>query len=171
MLENDFWQNKSNSQKIIKEKKLYEDLINSHNYSIKTLNDLHELNQLAIEEKNQIITQEVLDSIKDLKIISEILSREGTFILESRTSDAKEIEIFSKYPSKTYPEILFSEIIFTHSPSICFLTPVLLSVSFIVNLIAVLDSIETNVPYERVDTFFALASGASRTFKPLFAVT
>ena len=29
MLENNFWQDKSNSQKIIKEKKLYEDLINS----------------------------------------------------------------------------------------------------------------------------------------------
>ena len=70
MLESDFWQNKSNSQKVIKEKKLYEDLINSHYHSIKALKDLDELNQLAIEEKNQIITQEVLDSIKDLQTIS-----------------------------------------------------------------------------------------------------
>ena len=44
MLENDFWQDKSNSQKTIKEKKLYDDLINSYNNSIKTIIDLHELN-------------------------------------------------------------------------------------------------------------------------------
>ena len=37
MLENNFWQDKSNSQKIIKEKKLYEDLINSHDNSVKSL--------------------------------------------------------------------------------------------------------------------------------------
>jgi peptide chain release factor 2 len=67
MLENNFWQDKSNSQKIIKEKKLYEDLINSYNHSIKSLRDLYELNELAIEEKNQIIISEVLENIKDLK--------------------------------------------------------------------------------------------------------
>jgi len=67
MLEDDLWQNKSNSQKIIKEKKLYEDLINSYNHSIKSLRDLYELNELAIEEKNQIIISEVLENIKDLK--------------------------------------------------------------------------------------------------------
>ena len=40
MLESNFWQDKSNSQKIIKEKKLYEDLINSYNDSVKSLIDL-----------------------------------------------------------------------------------------------------------------------------------
>ena len=35
MLESDFWQNKSTSQKIIKEKKLYEDLINSYDDTFK----------------------------------------------------------------------------------------------------------------------------------------
>jgi len=67
MLDKNFWQNKSNSQKIIKEKKFYEDLINSYNYSVKSLTDLHELNELAIEEKNQSITTEVLENIIDLK--------------------------------------------------------------------------------------------------------
>ncbi len=67
MLEPNFWQNKSVSQKIIKEKKLYEDLINSYDYSVRSLNDLEELNQLAIEETNQIIIDEVLENIKDLK--------------------------------------------------------------------------------------------------------
>ena len=66
MLENGFWQDKSNSQKIIKEKKLYEDLINSYNDSSKSITDLLELNELAIEEKNQSIMNEVLESLKKL---------------------------------------------------------------------------------------------------------
>ena len=67
MLESNFWQDKSNSQKVIKQKKLYEELINSHANSVKSLTDLHELNELALEEKNQSINAEVLESIKDLK--------------------------------------------------------------------------------------------------------
>ncbi len=67
MLESDFWQNKSFSQKIIKEKKFYEDLINSYNHSVKTLIELHDLNELALEEKNQSIINEVIESIKNLK--------------------------------------------------------------------------------------------------------
>ena len=67
MLESDFWQNKSTSQKTIKEKKLYEDLINSYDNSFRSLIDLNELNELAIEEKNQSIITEVLESIVKLK--------------------------------------------------------------------------------------------------------
>ena len=67
MLETDFWQNKSTSQKIIKEKKLYEDLINSYDNSFKSLIDLNELNELAMEEKNQVIINEVLESVIKLK--------------------------------------------------------------------------------------------------------
>ena len=70
MLEANFWQNKINSQKIIKEKKLHEDLINSYNYSVKSLNDLDELNELASEEKNKSIMNEVLENIKKLKIFT-----------------------------------------------------------------------------------------------------
>ena len=53
MLENNFWQDKSNSQKIIKEKKLYEELIKSYDNSVNSLTDLHELNELALEEKTK----------------------------------------------------------------------------------------------------------------------
>ena len=67
MLEPNFWQDKSNSQKTIKEKKLYEDLINSYENSIKNLNDLDELNQLAVKEENIDIQGEVLANIKDLR--------------------------------------------------------------------------------------------------------
>ena len=68
ILEANFWQNKSNSKKIIKEKKLYEDLINSYNYSVKSLNDLEDLNNLALEEKNEAINNEILENIIKLKI-------------------------------------------------------------------------------------------------------
>jgi peptide chain release factor 2 len=67
MLESNFWQDKSSSQKIIKEKKLYEELINSYDNSAKSLKDLHELNELALEEKNQSVITEVLENIKNLK--------------------------------------------------------------------------------------------------------
>ena len=68
MLAADFWQNKSLSQKVIKEKKLHEDLINSYDHSSKLLNELDELNKLALEEKNETVIKEVLESIKNLKI-------------------------------------------------------------------------------------------------------
>ena len=70
MLESNFWQNKSISQKIIKEKKLYEDLINSYENTSVSLTDLDELNNLATEEKNQSIIKEVLESIIKLKKIT-----------------------------------------------------------------------------------------------------
>ena len=40
MLDANFWRDKSNSQKIIKEKKFYEDLVSSYEKSIRNLNDL-----------------------------------------------------------------------------------------------------------------------------------
>ena len=61
---------KPNSQKIIKEKKLHEELINSYEYSVKSLIDLNELNTLALEEKNHVIISEVLASIKELKLVT-----------------------------------------------------------------------------------------------------
>jgi peptide chain release factor 2 len=67
MLEKDFWQDKLNSQKVIKEKKLYEDLINSYDYTVKSLKDLVELNDLALEENNKAIINEVLENIKNLR--------------------------------------------------------------------------------------------------------
>ena len=67
MLDSNFWQDKQNSQKIIKEKKLYEDLINSYETSIKNLKDFDELNKLALDEGNIDIQNEVLNNIKDLK--------------------------------------------------------------------------------------------------------
>jgi peptide chain release factor 2 len=68
MLEANFWQDKSSSQKTIKEKKLYEDLIGSFKNSKKELTELKDLYELAIEENNDTIIKETFQSIKDLKI-------------------------------------------------------------------------------------------------------
>ena len=67
MLESNFWQDKINSQKVIKEKKLYEELINSYSNSVNSINELNELHELALEEQNQSIIEEVLQNIKKLK--------------------------------------------------------------------------------------------------------
>jgi len=67
-LETNFWQDKDNSKNIIKEKKLFEDLVNSYNSSIEKLKDLNDLSELALEENNLIVQKEVLQNIKDLKI-------------------------------------------------------------------------------------------------------
>ena len=67
MLEIDFWKDKANSQKIIKEKKFFEDLINSYNNSVKSIKDLDDLNQLAIEENNTSVQTEILENINNLR--------------------------------------------------------------------------------------------------------
>tara|TARA_Y100000996_G_scaffold285987_1_gene225709 strand:- start:321 stop:1301 length:981 start_codon:yes stop_codon:yes gene_type:complete len=67
MLEANFWLDKNKSQKIIKEKKLFEDLINSLNESIEKIKDIDDLNQLALEEENIIVQNETLKSVKQLK--------------------------------------------------------------------------------------------------------
>jgi peptide chain release factor 2 len=69
MLDANFWHDKKSSTKIIKEKKLFDDLINSYNSSIDKLRDLDDLNQLASEEKNDVIKNEILKDIIDLKLI------------------------------------------------------------------------------------------------------
>jgi peptide chain release factor 2 len=66
MLEANFWQDKNKSQNIIKEKKLFEDLITSYNNSVERLKDLDDLNQLAEEEKNEAVQSEIIQNIKDL---------------------------------------------------------------------------------------------------------
>ena len=67
MLDANFWHDKTKSKNIVKEKKLYEDLINSLNESNQKLKDLDELNHLAIEENNLDIQNETLENIKELK--------------------------------------------------------------------------------------------------------
>ena len=67
MLDANFWQDKSGSTKILKEKKLFENLINSYETSLNKLNDLNDLNELAIEENNINIQNEIFENIKELR--------------------------------------------------------------------------------------------------------
>ena len=67
MLDANFWQDKTASKSILKEKKLYEDLIDSLNESNQKLKDLDELNLLAIEENNLDIQKETLENVRELK--------------------------------------------------------------------------------------------------------
>ena len=67
MLDANFWQDKSGSTKILKEKKLFENLIKSYETSLNKLNDLDDLNKLAIEENNINIQGEIFDNIKELR--------------------------------------------------------------------------------------------------------
>ena len=67
MLKSDFWQDKSKSKKILKEKKLFEDLTNSYKESQKGLADIQELYQLALDENNNDLFQELTNNLKELK--------------------------------------------------------------------------------------------------------
>ena len=81
MLEANFWQDKSNSQKVVKEKKFFEDLINSLNSSVEKLNDFEDLNELALEENNSEVQGEIIQNIKQLR--SEIKKSEIKCFLSS----------------------------------------------------------------------------------------
>ena len=81
MLEANFWQDKSNSQKVVKEKKFFEDLINSLNSSVEKLNDFEDLNEVALEENNLDVQGEIIQNIKQLR--SEIKKSEIKCFLSS----------------------------------------------------------------------------------------
>ena len=67
MLDADFWHDKANSKKIVKEKKLFEDLIESHENAIKKIKDLNDLYVLAADEENINVQNEVFTNIKELR--------------------------------------------------------------------------------------------------------
>ena len=70
MLEENFWHDKLKSQKVIKEKKLFEELVNSFNHSFNQLKDLNDLYQLAIDENNTDIQNEINQSIIKLRSLA-----------------------------------------------------------------------------------------------------
>ena len=69
MLDANFWHDKSESKKILKEKKLFEDLINSLKETTTKLEDLDDLFKIANEENNKNILNEIYENIKDLRNI------------------------------------------------------------------------------------------------------
>ena len=67
MLEATFWQDKNEAQKAIKEKKFQEDLINSHNSSIKECKEISDFLNLAIEENNTSVINDSIKNLEELK--------------------------------------------------------------------------------------------------------
>ncbi len=70
MLDPNFWHDKINSKNIVKEKKLFEDLIGSLDHSNEKLKDLSDLYDLAKDEDNQIIKNEIFENLKDLRLLA-----------------------------------------------------------------------------------------------------
>jgi len=68
MLEANFWQDKNKAQKIVKEKKLQEGLINSYNYSVKQCEEIYDLYNLALEDNNTSIINESLKNLEELRL-------------------------------------------------------------------------------------------------------
>ncbi len=66
-----FWKDRPKAEKILKEKKLYEDLVNSYEISLKQFNEISDLHDLALEENNQSVIKESENNIiklhKDIK--------------------------------------------------------------------------------------------------------
>ncbi|MSP10839.1 MAG: peptide chain release factor 2 [Pelagibacteraceae bacterium] len=69
MADINFWHDKNLSKNIIKEKKLFEELVNSFKNSTQQLKDLDDLHELANNENNLSVQNEVIQNIKDLKKI------------------------------------------------------------------------------------------------------
>ena len=67
MLDANFWQDKITSKKIIKEKKLFEDLIRYHNDTNLRMKDIDDLYQLATDENNQDIKNEIFSNLNELR--------------------------------------------------------------------------------------------------------
>ncbi len=65
-MEPNFWENKPKAEKILKDKKIYEDLVHSYELSLKQYNEIIDLYNLALEENNQIILKESENNINDL---------------------------------------------------------------------------------------------------------
>ena len=65
-MEKNFWEDKSKAEKILKEKKLYEDLVNSYEASLKQFNEIIDLYDLALEENNQQVLKESEKNILEL---------------------------------------------------------------------------------------------------------
>ena len=104
MLDANFWHNKSTAQKVVKEKKIHEDLINSHSSSVKELKELNDLYELAVDENNQSIMNETLENIKGIIILGGATNPYLSEIYNQITvNESAERLIESSYLIKKYP--------------------------------------------------------------------
>ena len=83
ILEPNFWKNKNKAEQILKEKKIFENLINSYESSIKDCKDYIELYNLAYEENNKVIINDTLNNFK--KLINFVKKNEIRCFLSNET--------------------------------------------------------------------------------------
>ncbi len=62
-----FWNNREEAERVLKEKKNYNNLVNSYNYFKKEIKDLYDIFLLAKEETNNQVVEEILNKFKNLK--------------------------------------------------------------------------------------------------------
>ena len=67
MLEANFWQDKNNSKNVIKEKKLFEDLLNTYKISIEKLSDLDDLSDQLQKKKMRLCKKKYYKILKNLE--------------------------------------------------------------------------------------------------------
>ena len=65
-MEPNFWQNNAKAEKILKEKKLLEDLVQSYKSSLKQFDEITDLYNLALEENNHSVLKESKNNILEL---------------------------------------------------------------------------------------------------------
>ena len=65
-MEPNFWDNKTKAEKILKEKKIFEDLVQSYTTSLKQFGEITDLYNLALEENNEAVLKESKNNILKL---------------------------------------------------------------------------------------------------------
>ena len=83
-MDENFWKNNSQAKKIIKEKTNFENILNSYKNSLNEINDLKELHNLALEEKNDDILQ---DCNKKIVQLLNVVKKEETNCFLSGEND------------------------------------------------------------------------------------
>ena len=76
ILNSDFWENKSNSEKILKEKKMYDELVNSYKNSFQKCNEIIEFYgalHFTKESQTTIITSSSVKKIENKWILAKII--------------------------------------------------------------------------------------------------
>ncbi|MDC0952671.1 peptide chain release factor 2, partial [Pelagibacteraceae bacterium] len=69
LLQKDFWKDKELVKKTVKQKKIFEDILNSYQNSQRDLNNIKDLFNLATQEKNEEIIQDCNEKIEQIQKI------------------------------------------------------------------------------------------------------
>ncbi|MBD1150578.1 peptide chain release factor 2 [Pelagibacterales bacterium SAG-MED29] len=85
LLSKNFWKDKSKVKKTVKEKKIYEDILNSFKSSTNEIKNLRDLYNLALEEKNDEILKDCDDKIEQL--LKQIKKNEINCFLSGENDD------------------------------------------------------------------------------------